>query len=230
MDDNFTLGYDLINFENGIIEEEGKVVIDGVEYPVIPRKIKGKTPTNATTLGHMDRAIAYLFEKDSGGGTSGINSVPVGTILEWHSSILPEDGTWLWCDHEYLKADYPELAEWCGDRFNKSDTPINSFRTPNRAGYVVIGAGTFTAEDGIETTFNLGDKGGSPYTERHRHEGLFDNVGNPIGKGKYEGNKNPSIQTEGLALGGFYTGFAGKGKSGNYQPYVVANFIIKAKK
>lgn len=87
----------------------------------------------------------------------GAGGVPIGTIIEWHSDTLPTDGTWLWTDHEYLKADYPDLYYFCGDRFNREDTPANSFRTPNRAGLIAIGVGTYTDQNNKNVTVTLGN-------------------------------------------------------------------------
>ncbi len=170
----------------------------------------------------------------TGGGSSKGSGIPIGTVIEWHSDTLPTDGTWLWTDHEYLKADYPDLYTFCGDRFNKEDTPSNSFRTPNRAGLVAIGVGTYTDKNEKEVTITLGDVVGE-----FEHEQTVEEVANHSHKvrytgeganGRYGGMAGTSVDAS-PEYNDLLVAYEGGSQPFNVtQPSIGVNYIIKAVK
>lgn len=59
--------YNKINWENGSVQTEGHVTIDGVQYQTVQPEYTGNTPINADNLNHMDdgiyNAISSLYYK-----------------------------------------------------------------------------------------------------------------------------------------------------------------------
>ena len=59
--------YNKINWENGSVQTEGYVTIDGVQYQTVQPEYTGNTPINADNLNHMDdgiyNAISSLYYK-----------------------------------------------------------------------------------------------------------------------------------------------------------------------
>lgn len=66
-----------------------------------------------------------------------MNALPVGTIIPWPSSTLPEGGGFLWCDGAIYKiADYPALARTLGSNFM---VDANTFKVPDLRGRTIVG-------------------------------------------------------------------------------------------
>lgn len=53
----------MINFENGKLEEDAYVIIDGVKYPVVMPRYSGKTPISAENLNYMQELIKEDIER-----------------------------------------------------------------------------------------------------------------------------------------------------------------------
>lgn len=173
------------------------------------------------------------------GGVSG-DTFPIGAVIEWDFEELPNN--WLWTDHDYLIEDYPELYALCGTRFNKEDTPEGYFRTPPRAGLVAVG------KDENDSDFNeLGKVLGSKDIQEHAHSGKTNTGEAPFmriigaagtgyaanhipgySSGEYTDVGNSTDYPGANHIHHFTTDKTGTGNSGNIQPSVVTNYIIKA--
>lgn len=90
---------------------------------------------------------------------SGLAEPPVGAMLEWPGALAPANGKWAICDGALFSSlDYPDLYAVCGTTFNVGNEAADTFRIPDRRGYVGIGAGI---GDASVTNYVLGLKYGA---------------------------------------------------------------------
>ena len=163
----------------------------------------------------------------TGQAGGGGDTLPIGAVIRWDSDVLPKSGEWLWLDTEYKETDYPELAEFCGGRFNLETTPTGYFRSAKSSGLVGVG------KDINDTDFDTLGKTGGEKTHTltvdempsHKHELIVD---------KQQGGVNAALQpTWGTAYSskdsGSISNTGGGQPHNNLQPYIVTNYIIKAK-
>ena len=163
-----------------------------------------------------------------GGGVSG-DTFPIGGILPYPSSTAPTN--WLICDGRAVsRSDYSELFAVIGTTYGSGDGST-TFNLPNLKGRVPVG------KDSSQTEFDtIGETGGSKYIQDHYHigTGIADvtlTAWSDSGSGNVfdmaslfkSGQVNNNRFTSGTVAG--YE----KGNSGNLQPYIVTNYIIKAK-
>ena len=171
-----------------------------------------------------------------GTGGGGGDTLPIGTIIQWDFDTLPNN--WLWTDHEYLIADYPQLYAICGTKYNTNSTPQGYFRTPNRAGLIAIGAGTHTDTNGDSKTFVLGQEYGEyehtlsiAEMPEHRHDFENGNGTSIYPATMRNGGSNELEQISGSrTYDQLVNSKAGGSQShNNIQPSIATNFIIKAR-
>jgi len=150
-----------------------------------------------------------------------LDSMPIGAIIQFAGSTIPNG--WLICDGTAISREtYADLYTKIGTAYGTGDGST-TFNVPNFKGKVAVGYNS------SETEFNaLGKTGGSKEMQKHSHR-VQGGDGHFIHGGTGEGSAQ-------LPLGGqFYqyttnpwTNEAGTGNSGNLQPYLTVNYIIKA--
>lgn len=153
----------------------------------------------------------------SGSGAGG-ESLPVGSMLAYAGSTAPEG--YVMCNQTLLKSQYPELYNVIGGTYGETST---TFNTPNVEGKVLV------MLDTTQTEFDtLGETGGSKYLQEHSHDITITTYTQPGGLGYGDRIYNTSAND---VIDKTYTrptANAGTGDSGNLQPYIVVNYIIKA--
>lgn len=160
------------------------------------------------------------------GDIGAVDSLPVGAVIEWFSDTIPNN--WLLCDGQAVsRTDYSSLFNVLGTTYGQGDG-TTTFNLPNKKGKVAVG------KDTNDTDFNvLGKTGGEKehtltITEipAHSHQQYItaNNGGNAYRKDYVADEQNLQIYPQ------CQTGLAGGGQAhNNLQPYVISNFIIKAK-
>ena len=158
-----------------------------------------------------------------GTGQGGGDTLPIGTIMSYTSDTIPNG--WLLCDGSAVsRATYSELFDLIGTTYGTGDGST-TFNLPNLKGKVAVG------KDGNDTDFNaLGKTGGEKEhtltineMPSHSHEVYLDDQGTG---GKWGPLGTVQQTTEVFTT----TNNVGNGQAhNNLQPYIVTNFIIKAK-
>lgn len=145
---------------------------------------------------------------------------PIGAIIEYPATTnLPEG--FLVCDGSAIsRTAYAELFAIIGTTYGTGDGST-TFNLPNKKGRVSVGLNP------NDTDFDtIGETGGSKYLQAHYHS-MINYVSG------YTGGSQSGYSTvlSGPAASGQQSAAvrtAGEGDSGNLQPYIVTNFIIKA--
>ena len=148
------------------------------------------------------------------------DTLPIGSICQYVGNTIPSG--YLMCNGQAIsRVDYADLFAVIGTSFGTGDG-VTTFNVPNFNGRVSVGLNS------SDTDFNaIGKTGGSKYLQEHTH--AF-KINSSYGA--------PSLSDGGLTGGtaGFNNNIVGNvvgvttGNSGNLQPYIVTNFIIKASK
>lgn len=209
---------------------------DNLIYTAIERNIwggNGVAPEYGVFYIVLDDQTIYTYNGETlisvGGGAGGGDSAPIGQVSMYAGSTAP-DG-FLMCDGSAVSREtYKDLYRVIGTTYGVGDGST-TFNLPDIKGKVVV------MLDTNDTDFDtLGETGGSKYLQEHIHDNLkwYDvsasaddgtgayklpitfNAGNSNTATNYHtGNVNSSTQT---------------GNSGNLQPYIVLNYIIKVQK
>ena len=184
--------------------------------------IAGTNNTKYTTPCSVKSAIDKALEgyTPSGGGSGG-DTLPIGAILPFSSDTIPNG--WLLCDGRAVsRTEYAELFKAIGTKHGSGDGST-TFNLPNPKGRTLVG------KDSSDTDFNeLGKTGGEKThtltvseMPKHSHNFQFDQT---------EGSNVTAVKTgvnNAYAKATSETG--GSQPHNNLQPYLVTNFIIKAK-
>jgi len=147
------------------------------------------------------------------------DTLPIGAIVPYGSATAPTN--WLVCDGSAVsRTIYAELFSAIGTSFGAGDGNT-TFNLPNLKGRVAVG------QDTSDSDFNdIGETGGSKYIQDHYHEYKFGSAAGGDGSGLAY-SSTTGTQPNKAAI----TNVKGAltGNSGNLQPYMVTNYIIKAK-
>lgn len=170
---------------------------------------------------------SIVEEIDNGGGGSQVlgDTLPIGIIMEYPGSNIPSG--WLLCDGQAVSRTlYSELFNLLGTTYGSGDGST-TFNVPNLKGKVAVG------KDDNDTDFDtLGETGGEKThilsvneMPSHSHtptSGNFCTTGN--------GTANNLVNSGSSYAQTSATANTGGGQPhNNLQPYIVQNFLIKAK-
>ncbi len=141
-----------------------------------------------------------------------LDGMPIGSIILFAGTDIPTG--WMLCDGTSLsEEEYPQLFDKIGYTYGGSGT---SFSLPNFKGRVGVGKDTTKSY-----CDNLGETGGSVELQAHSHNLT---VAYNTGGTQYGATVVGGTSKDYLAG---YVNQEGTGNSGNLQPYIVVNYIIK---
>ena len=177
----------------------------------------------------LDYLVDNINNKTATGeGSVSGDTLPIGAIIEWNSDIIPEN--WLLCNGQAVnREEYSELFEILGVAYGEGDGST-TFNLPNYKGRVAVG------KDESDTDFNtLGKQGGEKKhtltTDEMPKHGHNTQGFNRTHTGISDGGESMSRhKVEGDPVdGGVVLEAGGDQPHNNLQPYIITNFIIKAK-
>ena len=173
---------------------------------------------------NQDNDVEWIDNIGQGGG----DTLPIGAILPFSSDTIPNG--WLLCDGRAVsRTKYAELFKAIGTKHGSGDGST-TFNLPNQKGRTLVG------KDSSDTDFNTLGKTGGEKTHTLTKEEMPTHEHDVIGSINTNsgGNRYYIIQQTGISdtqrgtIG--TTVEAGGGQAhNNLQPYLVTNFIIKAK-
>lgn len=145
----------------------------------------------------------------------------IGTIIQWASNTLPTG--WLLCDGSAVsRTTYADLFDVIGTTFGSGDGST-TFNLPDLRGRVAVGKSSETEFD------TLGETGGSKELQAHTHGIRLEYGTNTnLDQNPAVGNKQQVTNNTDYPYRTYATETTGTGDSGNLQPYIVVNYIIKA--
>ena len=159
----------------------------------------------------------------------GGDTLPIGGIIAFDSDTIPNG--WLLCDGRAVsRTKYAELFKAIGTKHGSGDGST-TFNLPNPKGRTLVG------KDSSDTDFNTLGKTGGEKTHtltvsempKHNHTGGILTTNTIAGNAKYYfqqlGATNDENFSNSLKIGEA----GGSQPHNNLQPYIVTNFIIKAK-
>lgn len=153
------------------------------------------------------------------GTGGGGDSTPIGTIEAFSGSTAPNG--YLMCDGSAVSRNaYADLFAVIGTTYGSGDGST-TFNLPNLKGRTIV------MLDSTQTEFDtLGETGGSKAMQQHNHNVLVDGYSISLNNGSNSAiSVSYSWEQAGSTL---TTSLAGTGQSGNLQPYIVLNYVIKA--
>lgn len=150
---------------------------------------------------NQDNDVEWIDNIGQGGG----DTLPIGAILPFSGDIIPNG--WILCDGSVIEQeDYPELFEVLAGNYGIISR--EEIRLPDLRGKVTIG------KDSTDTDFDTLGKTGGEKTHTLTIDELpldsFNSTGNSSGSWTFVGVSSPVPHN-------------------NLQPYIVTNYIIKAK-
>ena len=196
---------------------------------------EGENPSSLYLYVDLEHKELYYFDGTTfvsyGGGSGGTggDTLPIGAILPFSSDTIPNG--WLLCDgSSFSTTSYPELFEIIGTTYGYDDE--RNPKLPDLRGRVAVGKKAATSSS--DTDFNeLGKTGGEKThtltvnempSHTHKIQVRSGNIGN------YYGDPPLTDGNAGNLIQGGDTKSTGGGQPHNIlQPYLVTNFIIKAK-
>lgn len=150
-----------------------------------------------------------------------LEGMPIGSIIQFAGSAIPTG--WLKCDGSSLsEEEYPQLYDVIGHTYGGSGL---SFNLPNFKGRVPVG------QDTTQTEFDtIGETGGSKYLQEHNHKitnSYYEYANLNYGRPNALFYSGSQVTGQGTRDSGYVSDLT-TGNSGNLQPYLVVNYIIKA--
>ena len=168
---------------------------------------------------NQDNDVEWIDNIGQGGG----DTLPIGAILPFSGDVIPNG--WLLCDGSVIEQeDYPELFEVLAGNYGIISR--EEIRLPDLRGKVTVG------KDSTDTDFNtLGNTGGEKTHNltidempSHNHELKRGDYGSVRREEiSYSNGENIQFTSAGVSNTG------GDQPHNNLQPYIVTNYIIKAK-
>ena len=153
---------------------------------------------------------------------------PIGVVLPFSGTTAPTD--WLLCAGQLVnKSDWPALYSAIGANTYGTDT-LTQFFLPDLRGRVTAGrdnmngtaANRITSASGGITATTLGAAGGDARLQAHSHTIPARYNANFWTSGFVQSVDGAGSSTPGVS------GTAGDGSSGNVQPTIILNYIIRA--
>lgn len=161
--------------------------------------------------------LQQLIKQDIQGAVSG-DTLPVGAIMPFGSDTIPDN--WLLCNGQAVsRTDYQELFNTIGTTYGSGDG-FTTFNLPDLQGKIPVG------KDENDTDFDtLGNTGGEK-----EHTLTIQELPSNITQTTSVGNASDGyVARGGYTANGNYN-FGGENQAHNIlQPYIVQNYIIKAK-
>lgn len=184
------------------------------QLPIASNNVLGAIKVGANLSVFPDGTLNVLTSSSNVSDT-----LPIGSIVEWGSDAAPEN--WLICNGQELKRnEYPDLFAAIGTTYGEGDGST-TFKLPDMSSKFPIG---YNSSD---SDFNsLGKTGG----EKEHTLTLGELPSNPILT-----TNTSSAATDGYIMRGSYTSVSNYNVGGNGEahnnmpPYLVVNYIIKAK-
>lgn len=150
---------------------------------------------------NQDNDVEWIDNIGQGGG----DTLPIGAILPFSGDIIPNG--WLLCDGSVIEQeDYPELFEVLAGNYGIISR--EEIRLPDLRGKVTIGKDSTDAD--FDTLGNTGGEKEHTLTIGELPLDSFNSTGNSSGSWTFVGVSSPVPHN-------------------NLQPYIVTNYIIKAK-
>lgn len=195
--------------------------------------IAGTNNTKYTTPYSVKSAIDKALEgyTPSGGGSGG-DTLPIGAILPFSSDTIPNG--WLLCDgSSFSVTSYPELFDVIGTTYGYDDD--RNPKLPDLRGRVAVGKKDATSADDTEFSI-LGNTGGEKTHTLTVNE-MPSHTHNASTKANWTGSSStwaelaraPATSGDIEEKDGYISATGGGKPHNNLQPYLVTNFIIKAK-
>ena len=190
---------------------------------------EGENPSNLYLYVDLEHKELYYyngatFVSYGGGSGGGGDTLPVGSIIAYSSDTIPNG--WLLCDgSSFSTTSYPELFEAIGVTYGWDDE--RNPKLPDLRGRVAVGKKDATSADDTEFS-SLGKTGGEKEhtltvseMPKHSHNFQFDQTA---------GSNVTAVKTGvNNSYGKATSETGGSQPHNNLQPYLVTNFIIKAK-
>lgn len=188
-----------------------KITFEDGSEPALSAENLNQLQTN------FENAINAIL--DQTGGKGGGDTFPIGAIVPYVSDTMPTN--WLLCDGDAIsRTEYAELFSIIGTTFGAGDGST-TFNLPNLKGRVTVGR-----QPSDYDFSSIGKTGGSKYIQEHYHEYKYGSaVGGDGSALTYasatgtQANKQAIQNVKGVQTG----------NSGNLQPYMATNYIIKVK-
>lgn len=198
---------------------------------------EGENPTSLYLYVDLEHKELYYFNGTTfvsyGGGSGGAggDTLPIGAILPFSSDTIPNG--WLLCDGSSFSAtSYPELFDVIGVTYGWDDD--RNPKLPDLRGRVAVGKKDATSADDTEFS-SLGKTGGEkthtltvdempshshPLNGSTDYVGIDGTGGTAYGEMRYGNSLRWKIGQQSKG---------GDQPHNNLQPYIVTNYIIKAK-
>lgn len=180
----------------------------------------GVTPINEGNLNKIEDGIATALSRGGGG-------LDIGAIIPFSGDINSIPDGFMLCDGSAIsRTTYATLFSIIGTTYGNGDGST-TFNLPDLRGRTIVGL------DSNDTDFDtLGETGGSKDLQAHSHDVLYQNFRLNTNR---DANSGSTGATRALGFSTSSTSGSsetkaastGAGDSGNLQPYITINYIIK---